>query len=114
MKKKIGLILTLLVSMFILSSCDYSKGEEVEIRNQCLGCFDRPTFNLSVQYAQAHDQDGFNSLITSRSTTLLVKGLRGRVLVCNKASVVLEMDCLPGKRVWVLKRNIGKPKKKRY
>ena len=114
MKKAVQILTILAIAVISLTSCDYSKGEEVEIRNQCLGCFDRPTFNLSVQYAQAHDQDGFNSLITSRSTTLLVKGLRGRVLVCNKASVVLEMDCLPGKRVWVLKRNVMKPKKRRY
>lgn len=107
MKKRIGLILTLLVSMFILSSCsDYYEGEEIEIREFCIGCYDRVTFNLYVE--NINDEEVVADFLENHYATHLMKGERGRVLVNNKVTMVVEMNHHPGKRIWVFKKYIKK------
>ena len=119
MKMKFGFIVTLFVSMFILSSCDYSVGEEVEIRTDCFGCYDQETFSKSVQYANQGNGLAFRELVTSSNTTVLRKGSRGRVVKVNKISIILDMstDYYRNKyntHIWVMKRNVRTPRKKHY
>lgn len=114
MKKLLALLLIFLATCFYLKACGGLKeGDKVIVRRECLACDDLETLNLSVKYANEHNQVAFNSLVRQINTTILKKGWRVTITQIKDDRVQVELygDSRYGSRkVWVLERNIKEAK----